>query len=161
ISRLSTDELANRLHLLGLPQSLIETLDIEATSANLVPLAAPFDGVIIHCEVVQGEMVEPTKPQYVMADVSRIWIGLDIRQEHAGRIRLGAQVLFNSEGDGPPVTSTLTWIGTEIDQRTRTIQARAEVKNPVIDDETHESVARRLLHANAYGTARINVRSNP
>ncbi|MGQ0637266.1 MAG: efflux RND transporter periplasmic adaptor subunit [Planctomycetaceae bacterium] len=161
ITRLPTEDLADRLHFLGLPKSLVETLDPETTSANLIPLLAPFKGVVTFCDVVQGEMVEPSKPQYALADVTRMWINLDIRQEDAARLRLGADVIFNTEGETPPVASKLTWIGTQIDPRTRTIQARTDVDNPLVEEAAHDGAGRRLLHANAYGTAYISVRSSP
>jgi cobalt-zinc-cadmium efflux system membrane fusion protein len=140
---------------------LIETLDPETTSANLIPLVAPFDGVVTRCDVVRGETVEPSKPQYTLADVSRMWINFDIRQEDAARLRLGADVVFNTEDESPAVASRLTWIGTEIDPRTRTIQARAEVENPLVEESAPDGSGRRRLQANAYGTAYITVHSRP
>lgn len=161
IDRMPTEQLADRLHFLGLPPALIGTLDPETTSANLIPLVAPFDGVVVDCNVVRGEMVEPAKPQYVLADNSRMWINFDIRQEDAGRARLGADVLFNIKGEGRDTVGKLTWIGTEIDPRTRTVQARTEVENPIIDKSHSEIAPLRLLQANAYGTGYIAVRSRP
>lgn len=161
ISKLSTDQLATHLHLLGLPASMLESIDHETTSANLIPLTAPFDGVITNCEVVRGEMVEPSRPQYVLADVTRMWINLDVRQEDAARLRLGAPVVFQCDGDLRPVASTLAWIGTEIDPRARTVKARVDVVNPPVDETQSGTAARRLLQVNAFGIARISVHSNP
>jgi multidrug efflux pump subunit AcrA (membrane-fusion protein) len=58
------------------------------------------------------------------------------------------------------VIGTLIWIGTEVNSRTRTVQARAEVENPLLRN-ANEPAERRLLQANAFGTAQIVVATNP
>ncbi|MBX9792495.1 MAG: efflux RND transporter periplasmic adaptor subunit [Pirellulales bacterium] len=157
VKDLSVENLHNHLLLLGLPPGLAK----ETESANLVPLVAPFAGIITHCEIVRGETVDSSKPQYVMADVSRMWIDIDVRQEDAGRLRLGATVTFETEAAPRPVTGKLTWIGTEIDSRTHSIRARAEVENPLLDTSQEHPASRRLLQAGAYGTAHILITNNP
>jgi len=157
IDGLTSDAIAERLHGLGLPESLQR----DTPSANLIPLFAPFAGVITQCEVVRGEVVDPLKPQYTIADTRRMWINLDIRHEDCAKVRLGTTVLFQSDGGVAPVSGTLSWIGTEINPRTRTVQARAEVNNPLLDEATSEHSPRRVLHANAFGVAEILVSANP
>ena len=162
IIELSVRELADHLHLLGLPSSLAG----ETASANLIPLVAPLTGVVTHCELVNGETVEPYQVHYVVADTTQMAIQLDVRQEDAARLRIGATVKFN-ESDVRTVAGKLSWIGTEIDAKTRTVQARAIVANPTIDDGTMVSNTvgvrppQRLLKANAFGDVSILVNQNP
>lgn len=151
VENLSADELSRKLHHLGLPESLRG----ETNSDNLIPLLASFDGVVTKCDVVRGETVEPSKPIYVIADMRKMWIQLNIRQDDASRLKLGAPVIFEGDMRTRPVTATLTWIGTEIDSRTRTVQARAEVDNPLLNEGSTEPTAARLLSAGAFGTAKI------
>lgn len=156
IANESADEIAERLHWLGLSN----TVQKSNPSANLIPLVAPFKGVLTHCDVVRGEVVDSSKPQVTIADVQYMWINLDVRHEDCARIGHGAQVVFQGEGNLPSVIGTLTWIGTEINPRTRTVQARAEVKNPALG-KANDPAQRRLLQANAFGTAHIVVAANP
>lgn len=155
ITPLSTDELMRRLQLLGLG-----TVEVKSSSANLIPLIAPFSGLVTRCDVVRGEMVDPAKPQYVVADTRRMWINLDIRQEDAAKVKLGARVMYSGEGDHVAVACVLTWIGTEVDPKTRTIQARAEGDNPLFDASDSGVGARRRLQVNTFGTARIQIGSS-
>jgi multidrug efflux pump subunit AcrA (membrane-fusion protein) len=157
IDGLTSDGIAERLHWLGLPESLHQN----SPSANLIPLFAPFAGIITQCEVVRGEVVDPLKAQYTIADTRRMWINLDIRQEDCTKVRLGTTVEFQSDGGVATVSGTLNWIGTEINPRTRTVQARAEMNNPLLDAAAREHSARRVLHANAFGVAEIVVTSKP
>ena len=81
-------------------------------------------------------------PQFVISDVSRMWLELDVRQEDARKLQLGQKLMFSVNGMPGEIPSTLTWIGTEIDPKTRTVQARAEVANPLLAPP----VARHVCH---------------
>lgn len=157
---LHDEELVQRVHFLGLPESLVKTLDPETTTANLIPLVAPFDGVITGREIVTGELVSPSSgAQIVIADVSRMWIELDIRKGDATKLRRGQEVVFTIDGVPGEVRSELSWISTEVDSRTRTVQARMEVDNPLVHGGGPDG--QRLLRANMFGVARIQIRTNP
>jgi len=161
VKGLHDEELARRVHFLGLPDSLVKTLDPETTTANLIPLVAPFDGVIIGREIVTGELVSPTSgAQIVMADVSRMWIELDVRKGDATKLRRGQEVVFAIDGVPGEVRGELSWISTEVDSRTRTVQARMEVENPLVHDGGSGPAGQRLLRANMFGVAHISIHAN-
>ncbi len=179
---LTEEEAASKLHFLGLPEPIVKSLDAGACSANLIPLTAPFDAIVTESNVVVGEMVTSETPQFVISDVSRMWLKLDVRQEDARKLHLGQKLMFSVNGMPGEIPSTLTWIGTEIDPKTRTVQARAEVANPLLApprsavpltltaypgpakprvSAAGNAAGQRLLKANAFGTARIRCRENP
>src|SRR5262249_1373119 len=58
---LSEDKLALQLQFLGLPQILTANLNPKKTTANLLPITSPLDGVIVSREVVAGEVVDTAK----------------------------------------------------------------------------------------------------
>jgi cobalt-zinc-cadmium efflux system membrane fusion protein len=157
---LSDEEMARKLQFLGLPKDVISELDPSTTTANLIPIIVPFDGVVIGREIVTGEVVEPSQPQFVIADVRKMWIMLDVRKEDAFRVALGQDILFETDGVPGDVHCKLTWISTEVDQKTRTVQVRAEVENPLIEP-TGGPEGQRRLRANTFGTGRIRVRLQP
>lgn len=156
--RLPENQLAGRVQFLGLPQAMAQTLDQATTTANLLPLVAPFDGIVIGRNVVIGEVVEPAKSQIVVADLSEMWINLDVRIEDAGSMAIGQPVRFKLDGVSAEVQSTVAWISTEADEKTRTVTVRANAKNPLIGPPEGQ---KRLLHAHVFGTGRISTgRSN-
>ena len=55
--------------------------------ANLLPLVAPFDGVVVRRDLVIGEMADPARPSFVLADTRRLWLQLDVRQEAQSILR--------------------------------------------------------------------------
>jgi cobalt-zinc-cadmium efflux system membrane fusion protein len=136
---------------LGLPKELADSLDPKTTTANLLPLLAPFDGVVVQRSVVAGEVVDPTKPLLVVADTGRMWVTADLPLADARRVSLGQRVTFRP--DGAPdqgAVGQLSWISTAVDEQTRTLKVRAEVANP----------DGRLL-AHSFGNAQVTVREAP
>lgn len=160
LAPLSDEQRAARIRFLGLPEEIASGLDPERTTANLIPLIAPFDGVVISREMTVGEVVSPSEPQFVVADVQRMWINLDVRQEDALQLELGQDVSFLPDGLPSDFRSTISWIATEVDPKTRTVKVRAQVENPLIDDTDGTQGEQRLLRANTYGTGRIRVSEN-
>jgi cobalt-zinc-cadmium efflux system membrane fusion protein len=136
---------------LGLPPTLSASLDPKTTSANLVPLIAPLDGVVVERGAVAGEVIEPSKPLLAIADISRLWVAIDLPVSDASRIKLGQEVVFRPDGARDhPAAGHVTWISTAVDDQTRTVRIRAEVPNP----------EGRLL-ARSFGRAQITIRQTP
>ncbi len=131
LTQLKDEQLAVRLRTLGIPDSLLQRLDADTLTNNLLPMYAPFDGVVIDRDIVIGEVVNPGKPQFVLADLRRLWIMMHVRLEDAGKLSLGQEVAFHLDGpneDAPP--AKIVWISAEVDKGTRTVAVRADVDNP-------------------------------
>ncbi len=156
---LSDVERARRVQFLGLPERVTRGLDPRSTTANLLPIVAPFDGEVIRRELVVGEIVSPNHSELAVADVSRMWLRLSISKEDALRANEGQKVIFTAAGLHAPIESEISWISTEADPKTRTVEALAVVANPVLD--TDDANGQRLLKANMFGIAKIRVSERP
>jgi cobalt-zinc-cadmium efflux system membrane fusion protein len=149
LTSLSEKDLALRMRTLGLPAALASTLPLSETSTNLIPLLAPFDGTVIGRDIVKGEIVGPMGVQFTVADLSKMWILMDVRLEDAAVLRLHQPVRFVADGVTTlTATGELDWISTELEEKTRTVRARAEVANP-----------NELLRARTFGTGSIRTRT--
>lgn len=147
LASLSDEQVAVRLRTLGIPDSLLQHLSDRTLTNNLLPMYAPFDGMVVKRDVVIGEMVTPANPQFHLADLRQLWICLHVRMEDAGRLKEGQEVVFHLDGpneDAPP--AKIRWISAEVDEKTRTVPVRAEVANP-----------QGRLRPNSFGDARILV----
>ena len=127
LANLSEKDLALRMRALGLPP-LASTLPLSETSTNLIPLLAPFDGTVIGRDIVKGEIVGPTGVQFTVADLTKMWILMDVRLEDAAVLRIHQPVRFVADG----VTTLsaeghLDWISTELEEKTRTVRARGVI----------------------------------
>lgn len=152
---LSEEELANRVQFLGLPTTIAEKLDPATTTGNLIPLLAPFDGVVVNRHVVLGEMVNPNEPQFVVADTSTMWIHLDLRIEDASKVSIGQDIFYKPDGVDQVVKSKLTWVSSEADEKTRTVEVRGEAPNPILYPNAADPEKQRLLHAHVFGAGKI------
>lgn len=141
------EKLADRLRFLGLPASLVATLNPKLTTGNLLAVTAPLDGVVIARQVVDGEVVDTSKLLFVVADVRRLWLTLDLRSEDTKAIRLAQKIQFHADGSKDLVEGSIDWISTEADTKTRTVKARA-----VLDNKAGH------MRANTFGTGKVILR---
>ncbi len=151
-ARLSPEQIAERIQFLGLPPVIIESLDGEATaSSNLFPVRAPLEGIVVDRKVVAGEVVEAGRTIFGVADVRRMWLLLDVRQEDARYVSPGQEVLFRpADGaDEPESRGEVSWISTAVDDQTRTVKVRVDLPN-----------SDGRLRANTFGLGRIVLRED-
>jgi multidrug efflux pump subunit AcrA (membrane-fusion protein) len=90
-----------------------------------------------------------------MADVSQMWIVLDVREQDAEVLEIGQPVTFTA--GAVTVNSSLSWISTEVDPKTRTVEVRCIAENPTLVNETGQPTGQRLLRANQFGLGRVRV----
>ena len=144
---LDDEERAARIRTLGLEPRLVAGIAPDRVTSNLLPLRAPFDGLVIGREAVVGEVVEAGKQIFEVADVSRMWIVLSVSKEDAAQVKVGQSLRFRPDGSATDVASSVAWISTEVNEETRTLEVRADVAGE----------ASGALRANTFGTGRIEV----
>lgn len=132
------DEAREALKLLGLPKSVLDSLDPSQLSSNLIPIVASRDGVVVMRDAVAGEVIETNKPLFTIADASQMWLLLNVRLEEAERIAIGQKIIFQPDGATESSTGKVVWISTKVDGQTRTVQVRGELtnENGQLRDET-------------------------
>ena len=143
-------EQAQRLRVLGVPESIVKETDPAVLPTNLLPLIAPFDGEVVKRDMVKGEVVTSSQVQMVVADPARMWIRLDVRQEDAPELKIDQEVRFDPDNAGlAKAVGRIIWIRRDTDQKTRTVHVRAEADN-----------SKGLLRPNTFGTGYILIRSS-
>jgi multidrug efflux pump subunit AcrA (membrane-fusion protein) len=141
---------AEHLRLLGLPESITKNLGPNETTANLLPVKAPLDGIVVARSVVAGEAVDASRVMFQVADTSRMWLTLNVSAEDVGKLALGQSVRFRPDGspeEVADVTGKIVWISTTADRQTRMVTVRAELPNP-----------RGTLRSETFGAGKIVVR---
>jgi len=96
-----------------------------------VRLRAPLAGVIVEKTVAVGDSVAPGSLLYTIADPESLWIELALPETRVDQAQLGARV--EARFDGLPAslfTGRIVQVGAALDERTRTLKAVAEIKNP-------------------------------
>lgn len=121
--------LAEKLRFLNVPPSVIASLPMGTKTANLLPIMAPYDGVLVDSEVVPGEVVAVSRTLFTVSDPARMWLVLNVRQEDARYVQRGLPVRFRSDNGDQSVSGNVAWISPAVDQQTRTLQVRVTVAN--------------------------------
>lgn len=145
---LSPSQQNQRLQFLGLPESIVEQARSKTTTANLIPVRASLDGIVVDRHVVEGEMVAPSHSLFTVADTQSMWLKLYVRGEDVEKVQMGQSVRFLPDGSRQVVQGKVDWISTTADEKTRTIQARVNLTN--LDSK---------LRASTFGTATIVLRT--
>lgn len=129
-SRVAFAGAAQRLRNLGLSNAEIAAVCSAQDTSAALEVVAPFGGIVVARDAVVGEVVGTEKPLFGVADTSSMWAMLDLQSADVRRVRSGQPVLLSITGlPGEVFPGKVTWVSAEVDRRTRTVRARAVVKN--------------------------------
>jgi cobalt-zinc-cadmium efflux system membrane fusion protein len=122
----------NRLHLLGLGQEDLERLaslwgrDVQAG----FPVRAPISGRIITRRINPGEIVPSGQELFVVGDISRVWIFLQVHERDLPHVRAGLAVRLAADAyPTDTFAGRIDFVGDELEPATRTARARAVIEN--------------------------------
>jgi membrane fusion protein, heavy metal efflux system len=119
----------NRLHLLGMNQSAINTFLNTGEVAPRYAIDAPIDGRIMQHEISHGELVSPEREVlFVLADMSSVWVLAEVPEAKRGEVAIGAKAWVRVGSSGPKVLEgQVAFITPQVNATTRTAQVRIEV----------------------------------
>jgi len=116
---------------LGFSEEDIDRMMGNPNDPVYLEVRAPFAGEIVERTAVRGALVEAGRALFTVVDRSVMWAMLNIPESVLGRVREGQTVEMRVESlPGRIFTGKLTWIGAEVDEKSRMARARAEVANP-------------------------------
>jgi cobalt-zinc-cadmium efflux system membrane fusion protein len=125
-TELHTDE--ERLSLYG-----VSVADLKGGNHKkpLLPVRSPISGIITEKHAIVGELSDPSKSLYTVADLSSVWVLVDINEKDLSKVRKG-QAAIVSVGAFPDLKlkGRITYIADLVNEATRTVKARIEVANP-------------------------------
>jgi cobalt-zinc-cadmium efflux system membrane fusion protein len=122
-------EVSDELRFLGVPDKLVARLPAGSNTANLIPLRAPYGGVIVESDVVAGEVVGNSDVLFTVADPRRLWLILSVRQEDVKYVKRGLPVRFRADDASAEVLGEVAWISPAVNEQTRTLEVRVVVDN--------------------------------
>lgn len=120
------------LRLLGLTDAEIEGLSWGGRDHPLshFPLIAPFAGTVVEQHITIGELIEATETAYTIADLTVVWVIVDIFEKDLAQVRVGSDVRLAMEAyPGDSFRGTVAYLSSLLDPGTRTAQARIEIDN--------------------------------
>ncbi len=119
-----------RLLAMGLTPHDLAALD-KGNGPRRITLRAPIAGEIVERYAVLGQVVDPTQPILRIADLSRLWVELDVFERDLARVAEGNTVEIVSETHpGKTFRGSVSYVDAQIDVVTRAAHVRIEVQNP-------------------------------
>lgn len=100
-------------------------------STGLVfPVRSPFAGTIIEKDAVLGDLAEPGKSLFTVADLSTLWIETSIFDKDLSKIKAGLPASVTVAAYPQEIfRGRITYIGSMVDEESRTVSARVELAN--------------------------------
>jgi cobalt-zinc-cadmium efflux system membrane fusion protein len=116
------------LRFYGLSEQTIQNL---SATPSLYSLVSPGNGVVIERELTRGETAEPGKKVFTVADLSTVWIVLNIYERDLAKISKGAPAKITTESyPGESFTGKVSYLGDVVNPESRTLPVRVVVANP-------------------------------
>lgn len=129
-ARIAVSRARQRLRNLGLGDEQVARVEQEQDTSSRLSVVAPFPGTLVERSAVIGEVVTSSTMLFSVADTGVMWAMIDLTESDLAGARAGQDVLLTIEGLSlRPFPGKLTWISTQLDHKTRTIKARAELDN--------------------------------
>ena len=119
-----------RLQLWDIPDAQIQDVLNTGRVHRTLTLYSPADGVVVEKKVVRGQATTPGEALYTIADLSEVWVDLEMREADAGSVAVGAGADVEFTGlPGRPFKGKVEYVYPTLQEETRTVRARVAVAN--------------------------------
>ena len=127
-ARIELRSAEQKLHALGFPEEYLKGLQNHPEESFIVyEITSPIGGTIIEKHITLGEVLKEDSEPFVVADLSNVWVNVNIHQKELMNIKLNQKALVKTEhmrGEG-----LLSYVGSIVDENTRTALARIVLPN--------------------------------
>jgi membrane fusion protein, copper/silver efflux system len=120
-----------RLMLFGVKESQIAELEKAGKPNIRLPIYTPLSGIVIEKMVQQGQYVNTGEVLFNIADLSRVWVEIDVFENEVPYVRVGQRVEIRSAVEhGAVFNGRISFVYPFHDPKTHTVKARVEMPNP-------------------------------
>lgn len=92
-------------------------------------LKSLIEGTVINRHITLGEMLTPSDNAFVVADLSTLWVDIDLYPRQVARVRVGQPVRIATAHGPAPVKTQIDYLSPLVEERTRTGLARVFLDN--------------------------------
>jgi membrane fusion protein, copper/silver efflux system len=120
-----------RLRLLGMDEEQIKRLERQGRVDESFVISAPLSGIVIERLASPGDYVETGQAIYRIADMSHLWVQLEVYESDLQWLESGQLAFFITQSyPGERFEGKVTFIDPIMNERTRTVGVRVDVPNP-------------------------------
>ena len=121
----------SRLSLWDISDDQIHEMEKTGEFKKALTLYSPYSGFVIKKDINEGMKVMPDKELYTIADLSNVWVNVDIYEYDIPLIKVGQSASLNLSYDpAQAFTGKVSYIYPYLDDKTRTLKVRLEFPNP-------------------------------
>ena len=102
---------------------------IESENLSTYAIRAPFDSTVIDRHLALGESVDESDPVLILADLSTVWLEVNVHQHALAHVAPGRRVMIREVAGARTAHADIAYVSPIIDQETRTAIARAILPN--------------------------------
>ncbi len=120
-----------RLKLMGVKDAQIAGLEKAGQPNIRLSIYTPLSGVVIEKIALEGQYVNVGDPLFNIADLSTVWVEVEVYENEFPNIKIGQMVDIVSQSyPGRTFRGRVAFIYPFLDQKTRTVKVRVEIPNP-------------------------------
>ncbi|MEE9602982.1 MAG: efflux RND transporter periplasmic adaptor subunit, partial [Thermoguttaceae bacterium] len=132
---------------LGMTEQQVQQLDETGEAQSRMQIGAPIGGTVIEKLAVEGQYVKTGEPIYRIADLSTVWLMLELFPKDAACVRFGQRVEAEVDSiPGEKFSGRVEFVNPVVNPKTRTVGIRVVIPNE-----------EGLLRPGDYATATIDV----
>ena len=121
----------DRLRLWGLSDEQLEAVARSRQPELRIVYRSPTTGTVIQKNAVAGQYVKEGDDLYLLADLSDVWLYVQVYEYELGGVKVGQSVLATvTSFPGRQFRGRLTFVDPVVDASTRTGRVRVEIPNP-------------------------------
>ncbi len=130
VSQVRADKARNLLRVLDIPDDVIRDIQQEREPRNRLPIRAPIDGIVTGLMARQGMYVTPETEMFTIADLSRVWVIVDVFEAQIDWLAPGlpAEIRVPAR-PGKVWEGRVDYLYPELDPKTRTLRVRLVFDN--------------------------------
>jgi Cu(I)/Ag(I) efflux system membrane fusion protein len=124
------DAAKNKLHLFGMSESQIKSLDLGSKTSALLTVFSSESGMVTELGLTEGQYVAEGAQVLKLENFDQLWLEMDVYPSEIVDIKIGTKVkaLVNGIGNEEQ-TLEIDFISPQIDPFSQILKARAPIKN--------------------------------
>lgn len=119
-----------RLVEMGLPESQVDSIETSGQPNSRIKIYAPASGTVVEKMVDEGKYVKMGMPILKVADLSTVWLMLEMYPADTTNLRLGQSVSVSIQSQvGKTFEGKVSFIDPMVDSKTQTVKVRVVIPN--------------------------------
>ncbi len=120
------NETRQLLEISGMTKEEIKSLTRTRRLSGELMVHTPMSGVVLDRSVVAGERVDMLAPLYRIANLSTLWLEVDVPQEKIARLKIGDKLIVKDT----VVSARISMLGKNVNSENQTVLVRAVIETP-------------------------------